>query len=152
SALMALPTWGQDPQEYPGLLVVSAPPEEAGAFIAGVCDIGNCLLPPPEGAGPYRLIPVRDPGNPDGNPPSEPDEGCTPFTNGDEVDGNFALIRAGGCLNSDKFFWARQAGAVGVVLYAGESVAPDDVSPLAPVAWEVGRPMLPPRPSLCRSP
>ncbi len=124
-----------NPPVFPGLLVVTAPPEEAGMFTAGVCDIGNCLLPPPEGVGPARLIPGRDPGDPNGNPPSDPDEGCTDFTNADELEGNLVLVRSGGCLNLDKIDNALQVGALGVVLYHDETVGPLDDSTLATVDW-----------------
>ncbi|MDX1419969.1 MAG: PA domain-containing protein, partial [Rubricoccaceae bacterium] len=133
--LAALPAGAQDPQEYPGLLIVSEPMEEMGGFAAGVCIAGHCLLPPLEGTGPALLIPGRDPGDPDGIPPSDPDEGCTPFTNGDEIAGNFVLIRAGGCTNWGKFYNAVVHGAVGVVLYHDETVGPDDDSTLVNIGW-----------------
>ncbi|MDX1421478.1 MAG: PA domain-containing protein [Rubricoccaceae bacterium] len=134
--LAALPAGAQDPEEYPGLLVVSAPPEEAGEFTAGVCDPARCLLPPPEGIGPTQLVPVRDPGYPDLIPPVPPDLGCTTYTNADEVTGSFALVQDGGCDPTDKFFYALNAGAVGIVLYHDESVGPDDDSTLVNIDWE----------------
>ncbi|MDX1421195.1 MAG: hypothetical protein R3181_14615 [Rubricoccaceae bacterium] len=134
--LAALPAGAQDPEEFPGLLVVSAPPEEAGEFIAGVCDAAHCLLLPPQGVGPYRLVPGRDPGLPDANPPVGPDRGCDWFTNADEIAGNFVLIRAGGCNNLDKFTNAWFNDALGVVLYHDETVGADDDSTLANIEWK----------------
>ncbi|MDX1420778.1 MAG: hypothetical protein R3181_12480 [Rubricoccaceae bacterium] len=136
SLLAALPAGAQDPEEFPGLLVVSAPPEEAGEFIAGVCDPEDCLRPHPEGLGPARLVPALDPGQPDLDPPIGPDQGCAGLTNANEIAGNFAFLPAGGCDFLTKFYHMGWAGALGVVLYPDESVGPNDDSTLVNIEWE----------------
>jgi Zn-dependent metalloprotease len=58
---------------------------------------------------------------PDGTPDTSPTNGCQPFTNGDEIDGNWVYVDRGTCTFAVKAANAEAAGAEGIVV--GDSVS-----------------------------
>lgn len=103
---------------YPGLLL-AAHPQLLSSYPAGVPDgdtwADTSGLHPPGTMG--LLVQVRDPGDPDDpNLPSDPDLGCAPLSNADEVAGNIALMERGGCKFGQKALHAQDAGAIGFII------------------------------------
>jgi subtilisin family serine protease len=61
--------------------------------------------------------------------PSEPANGCTPYTNAADVDGNIALVIRGACSFSTKYNSAAAAGAQAIVVY-NDGTAADRINPI----------------------
>lgn len=100
-----------------GLIDVSHPLLPAEGIPGGVPDGATWAdtsgLVPPGTTG--LLVQVRDPGAPE-NPEAEPDMGCAPLSNAEEVAGNVAFMERGGCQFGLKALHAQEAGAVGFVI------------------------------------
>lgn len=101
---------------YPGKLVVHEPEMIAGDYNTGL-NSGDETWPdtsallPPGTTGNFVI--AQDPG--EGDIP--PNLGCTPLTNGADINGNIAFISRGSCGFSLKAKNAQDAGAIGVVIY-----------------------------------
>lgn len=101
---------------YPGKLVIHEPSAIAGDYNTGL-NSGDeswpdtsALLPPGTTG---NFVIAQDPG--EGDIP--PNLGCTPLSNGAEINGNVAFIPRGSCGFSLKAKNAQDAGAIGVVIY-----------------------------------
>jgi hypothetical protein len=119
------------PDCVPGEVEILSPGPIAGTFGAGVPDpkswpADTSRLIPPGIIG--NVVVARDPGYDDPQHPADPDEACTPLTNPEEVAGNIALIRRGGCTFPLKVFLAEKAGAIGAIIYNDERVPDDDAT------------------------
>jgi hypothetical protein len=83
-----------------------------------------------------ELLHVEDPGV--DSLGAKPGEGCAPLTNGDEIAGNFALIRRGACEFGLKALHAQEAGARGWIVYNDERVPDDDTTTVDMLGGQYG--------------
>lgn len=119
STLFAQGDCNDDYHPCRGLLVAEHPLLPVGGIPGGVpdgdtwADTSGLLFPGTTGL----LIQVEDPGNPeDPEFPSDPNMGCAPLTNGDEVASHIAFMERGGCQFGLKALHAQEAGAIGFVI------------------------------------
>lgn len=99
---MQMYLWNGKPD--PSSFTILSPASIAGEFIAGFASFGPQLTTTPL---PGKLVMAIDGVSP---------EGCSAFTNVDEIRGNIAVVVRGGCTFTQKVKNAQNAGAIAVVI------------------------------------